>query len=69
MKYDGMTVNERLYTSGLVTEFDKAVQRRDALSIIKILRRVDLGDAVSLKSVLEFNGLTWNPDFGESDQD
>jgi hypothetical protein len=41
-KYAGMTVNERLYVSGLMPEFDKAVERKDADGVRRILERVEL---------------------------
>ena len=42
--YDGMTVNERLYTSGLIDEFDRAVEQQDANEIRKILKIVELSE-------------------------
>ena len=44
MMYDGMTVNERLYTSGLIDEFDRAVEQQDANEIRKILKIVELSE-------------------------
>lgn len=42
MKYDGMTVNERLYLSGLLDVFDKAVKQKDIEKVVKILESVEL---------------------------
>lgn len=41
-KYAGMTVNERLYVSGLTIEFDNAVARKDADGVRRILESVEL---------------------------
>jgi hypothetical protein len=40
----GMTVNERLFERGLVTEWDAAVSRRDREAMIKLLDQVELAD-------------------------
>lgn len=37
-------MNERLYASGLMLEFDKALALQDIASIKKILKQVDLDD-------------------------
>jgi len=57
-KYAGMTVNERLYVSGLMDEFDKAVAGKNIDEAIRILKKVELTD-VSIKPILEQLGL-WN---------
>ncbi|MBS1528717.1 MAG: hypothetical protein JSU01_00295 [Bacteroidetes bacterium] len=41
-KYRGMTVNERLFVSGLMDEFDKAVEEKDVDKVISILKEVEL---------------------------
>ena len=51
-KYAGMTVNERLYVSGLMTEFDKAVKRKDADGVRRILVRVELTEE-NIEPILE----------------
>jgi len=38
----GMTVNGRLWVSGLMQQFDRAVQRRDILEISEICAKVFL---------------------------
>ena len=43
-KYKGMTVNERLFASGLLEKYDNAVKRKDVASIISILEEVELGE-------------------------
>lgn len=41
-KYQGMTVNERLYVSGLIKKFDEAVSHKDVGLVITILKDVEL---------------------------
>ncbi len=55
-KYAGMTVNERLYVSGLMDEFDKAVKERDVERIRSILSNVELTEE-SIRPILEQLGL------------
>lgn len=42
MKYDGMSVNERLWASGLEDEFNKAIDQDDLPKVRAILEAVDL---------------------------
>lgn len=44
-------MNERLYVSGLMDEFDKAVGKKDSESIISILKEVELTDK-SIEDIL-----------------
>lgn len=55
-KYAGMTVNERLFVSGLMDEFDRAVEARDFDRIRSILRDVELTEE-SIAPILEQLGL------------
>ncbi|HVF58268.1 MAG TPA: hypothetical protein VNJ70_00410 [Thermoanaerobaculia bacterium] len=50
-KYEAMTVNARLFTAGLMDEWDAAVRRRDRAAMISILRRVDLPEEDAAWSV------------------
>ena len=43
-KLGGMTVNERLYATGLVAAWDEAVQRKDRAALINLLGKVELAD-------------------------
>ena len=43
-KLKGMTVNERLYVSGLLDDFEKAIYKKDREEVIRILRMVELTD-------------------------
>jgi hypothetical protein len=56
-KYRGMTVNERLYVSGLMEEFDEAVEKKDVDRVVLILYKVELSD-LSIKPILERLGLS-----------
>jgi hypothetical protein len=59
MKYSGMTVNERLYISGLLQKFDDAVKKKDINKIIKILKEVELEES-SINPILKALGLNRN---------
>lgn len=41
--YAAMTVNERLYTAGLLEVFDRAARSRDRAQMIEILSKVEVG--------------------------
>ena len=56
MDYGGMTVNERLYVSGKMNKFDKAVAQKNVKEVIKILKAVDL-KTESIIPILESLGL------------
>ena len=56
-KYAGMTVNERLYVSGLMDDFDKAVSEKNTAEVVRILRMVELGQD-SINPILEQLGLS-----------
>jgi hypothetical protein len=55
-KYGGMTVNERLYISGLMSEFDQAVERKDVHAIRSILAQVELTET-SIVNILKSLGI------------
>ncbi|QUL37622.1 hypothetical protein [Erythrobacter sp. JK5] len=49
--YGGMTVNERLFASGLLDDFDRALSNGDKAAIEEILEKVDV-DPNLAKSIL-----------------
>ena len=51
-----MTFNERLYLSGLLNKFDKAVENKDVKKVILLLKNVGLTDD-SIEPILEKLGL------------
>ena len=51
-KYAGMTVNERLYVSGRMDEFDKAVEENNSDEVRRILKKVDLNEE-SIEPILK----------------
>ena len=55
-KYSGMTVNERLYVSGLMEKYQEAVKQKDIDAAISILKAVDLGEE-NIRANLKFDGL------------
>jgi hypothetical protein len=44
-QYAGMTVNERLFTAGLLRDWDRAINSGDREAAIDILNRVDVDNA------------------------
>jgi len=56
MKYNGMTVNERLYLSGYLEKFDKAVKKKNINKVRTILEKVEL-DENSISQILLKLGL------------
>lgn len=56
MKYAGMTVNERLYLSGLLKEYDKAISERNIDKVKAILEKVELNEN-SIEAILLAHGL------------
>jgi len=55
-KYSGMTVNERLYVSGKMDEFDHAIKEKDTEKVKIILIEVEVDEA-SIKATLKEYGL------------
>jgi hypothetical protein len=49
--YGGMTVNERLFTAGLLESFDSAARARNRAEMISILLRVQLSEKDAAWSV------------------
>ena len=54
--YSGMTVNERLYMSGLSNDFDNAIKENNIKKVLEILKRIELNE-VSIKPILKGLGL------------
>ena len=55
-KYGGMTVNERLWVSGLMEQFDSAVLKRNVDKVTKILKEVELNEP-NINDILRQKGL------------
>ena len=52
--YTGMTVNERLFTAGLLDAFDRAAHARSRDEVLSILKRVEVDHPESTAdSILE----------------
>ncbi len=51
-----MTVNERLYASGFMDDFDKAIENKDIGKVKSILMKVELNET-SIQPILESLGL------------
>ena len=55
-KYEGMTVNERLQSSGLLDEYDAATLESDVEKVKSLLKQVELSDE-AISQVLKYLGL------------
>tara|TARA_R110000868_G_scaffold396237_1_gene668364 strand:- start:825 stop:1016 length:192 start_codon:yes stop_codon:yes gene_type:complete len=49
--YAGMTINERLFVSGLMGSFDKARARKDRDLMIKILTKTEMSEYQAKQTV------------------
>ncbi len=49
--YNGLTVNERLYTAGLLKRFDAAARRGNRTNMISMLKQVALPENYAAKWV------------------
>ncbi len=58
-KYKGMTVNERLYLSGLMGEFDEFVRTKNVDGLKNILDKVEITDETLKRSIIEGLGLKY----------
>lgn len=58
-KYKGMTVNERLYLSGLMGKFDELVRTENVDELKKILDKVEIIDETLKSSIIEGFGLKY----------
>jgi hypothetical protein len=56
-KYKGMTVNERLYVSGLIDKFDDVVEKKQIDEIVEILKKVGISKRSQIIPILENLGL------------
>jgi molecular chaperone GrpE (heat shock protein) len=55
-KYAGMTVNERLWVSGLMDEFERAISQKNTDEAVRILTEVELTEE-NIKPILVKYGL------------
>lgn len=57
MNYKGMTVNERLFLSGRMDEFDELVLANDVNGLKAILNEIEITDDSSMRAIIEQLGL------------
>ena len=58
-KYNGMTVNERLYLSGLMDKFDEFVRTENVDGLKEILEKIEIMDETAVRSIIEGVGLSY----------
>ncbi|MEP6848010.1 MAG: hypothetical protein ABI999_04075 [Acidobacteriota bacterium] len=61
IKYKGMTVNERLWVSGLMDAFEEAVEKKNIERAQEILEQVELTEG-NIRPILERHGLMTHED-------
>lgn len=55
-KYKGMTVNERLWVSGLMPKFERAIKEKNVNKVRQLLEKVELTKE-NIDPILEKHGL------------
>ena len=60
MNYKGMTVNERLFFSGRMDEFDELVLAKDVNGLKAILNEIEITDDSSMRAIIEQLGLEFS---------
>lgn len=60
MNYKGMTVNERLFLSGRMDEFDELVLAKDVNGLKAILNEIEITDDSSMRAIIEPLGLEFS---------
>ena len=55
--YNGMTVNERLFLSGRMDEFDALVRAKDVNGLKALLKDVEITDDSNVRAIIEQLGL------------
>ena len=58
--YKGMTVNERLFLSGRMDEFDALVRAKDVNGLKALLKDVEITDKSNVRAIIEQLGLDFN---------
>ena len=58
-----MTVNERLFLSGRMDEFDALVRAKDVNGLKALLKDVEITDESSMRAIIESLGLEYMPIF------
>ena len=58
--YKGMTVNERLFLSGRMDEFDALVRAKDVNGLKALLKDVEITDESNVRVIIEQLGLDFN---------
>lgn len=56
-KYGGMTVNERLYVSGMMNKFDKAIDEKNIKEVVRILKEVEISSEANIAAILKKHDL------------
>ena len=59
-RFGGMTVNERLFSAGILVQFDDAARRRDRQAMLAYLRRVAMTDGQATETT---DTILANPSF------
>jgi len=59
--YKGMTVNERLFLSGRMDEFDALVRAKDVNGLKALLKDVEITDESNVRAIIESLGLEYMP--------